>query len=121
MEMEMGMEPEGDPSEVSLTDEEAGVLIGLGDKLAASGAGEADMDDMDDMDDMAPDADMGMDMGMPPEDDEEVVEGVSVVDEDAIMKETFKRVARRLSAMKREEKLVEAITSRVEKNLKRRR
>ena len=118
-EMEMGMEPEGDPSEVSLTDEEAGVLIGLGDKLAASGAGEADMDDMDDMDDMAPDADMGMDMGMPPEDDEEVVEGVSVVDEDAIMKETFKRVARRLSAMKREEKLVEAITSRVEQNLKR--
>ena len=135
---EAAMAPEED-AEVSLTDEEAGVLIGLGDKLAASGAGASD--DME--------ADMEMDMGAPEEDaemmemahektegmghkadmeedlyededEDEVVEGVSVVDEDAIIKETFKRVANRLSAMKKEEQLVEAITRRVEEKLRRR-
>jgi hypothetical protein len=132
---EAAMAPEED-AEVSLTDEEAGVLIGLGDKLAASGAGASD--DME--------ADMEMDMGAPEdaemmemahektegmghkadmeedlyEDEDEVVEGVSVVDEDAIIKETFKRVANRLSAMKKEEQLVEAITRRVEQKLRRR-
>ena len=92
-------------------------------------------------------ADMEMDMGAPEEDaemmemahektegmghkadmeedlyeaEDEVVEGVSVVDEDAIIKETFKRVANRLSAMKKEEQLVEAITRRVEEKLRRR-
>jgi hypothetical protein len=135
---EAAMAPEED-AEVSLTDEEAGVLIGLGDKLAASGAGASD--DMGDME-----ADMEMDMGAPEdaemmemahektegmghkadmeedlyEDEDEVVEGVSVVDEDAIIKETFKRVANRLSAMKKEEQLVEAITRRVEEKLRRR-
>tara|TARA_R110000824_G_scaffold54609_2_gene150700 strand:- start:407 stop:1009 length:603 start_codon:yes stop_codon:yes gene_type:complete len=137
---EAAMAPEED-AEVSLTDEEAGVLIGLGDKLAASGAGASD--DMEaDME-----ADMEMDMGAPEEDaemmemahektegmghkadmeedlyedEDEVVEGVSVVDEDAIIKETFKRVANRLSAMKKEEQLVEAITRRVEEKLRRR-
>lgn len=139
---EAAMAPEED-AEVSLTDEEADVLIGLGDKLAASGAGASDEDDMGDME-----ADMEMDMGAPEdaemmemahektegmghkadmeedlyedEDEDEVVEGVSVVDEDAIIKETFKRVANRLSAMKKEEQLVEAITRRVEEKLRRR-
>ena len=137
---EAAMAPEED-AEVSLTDEEAGVLIGLGDKLAASGAGasddmEADMEDDMEMDMGAPEEDaemmemahektegMGHKADMEEdlyEDEDEVVEGVSVVDEDAIIKETFKRVANRLSAMKKEEQLVEAITRRVEEKLRRR-
>ena len=127
---EAAMAPEED-AEVSLTDEEAGVLIGLGDKLAASGAGASD--DMEaDME-----ADMEMDMGAPEEDAEmmemahEKTEGMGhkadmeedlYEDEDevVIIKETFKRVANRLSAMKKEEQLVEAITRRVEQKLRRR-
>ena len=50
------------------------------------------------------------------EEEEEVVEGVEVMDEDTIVQETVKRVTARLKAMKeakKKEDLVESITSRI--------
>ena len=81
---------------------------GEGDEMALS-----DEDDMGDMGDMG---------DLPPEPDEELaLEGVDLLDEDAIVKETMNRVATRLTNMSREQKLVESIARRVESRMYRRR
>ena len=45
--------------------------------------------------------------------DDEMMEELEVIDEDAIMQETFRRVSNRLSSMNKEKKLVEAVTAKV--------
>ena len=45
--------------------------------------------------------------------DDEMMEELEVIDEDAIMQETFRRVSNRLSNMNKEKKLVEAVTAKV--------
>ena len=47
------------------------------------------------------------------DEEEEMLEGVDVIDEEAIMQETFRRVSNRLSNMSKEQKLVEAVTAKV--------
>ena len=97
--------------------------------------GEEDMEGEDDMDDMdfapAEEAPEGeeeevmeaaheageevMEMHHPMEEDEymEGMKGMSVVDEDAVMQETYRRVAKRLGAMNKQHKLVESVTNRI--------
>ena len=86
--------------------------------------GEEDMEGEDDMDDMdfapAEEAPEGeeeevMEMAHPMEEDEymEGMKGMSVVDEDAVMQETYRRVAKRLGAMNKQHKLVESVTNRI--------
>ena len=97
--------------------------------------GEEDMEGEDDMDDMdfapAEEAPEGeeeevmeaaheageevMEMHHPMEEDEymEGMKGMSVVDEDAVMQETYRRVAKRLGAMNKQHKLIESVTNRI--------
>ena len=49
------------------------------------------------------------------------LEGVDLIDEDAIVKETLNRVATRLTSMSREQQLVESVARRVESRMYRRR
>tara|TARA_R110002074_G_scaffold209360_1_gene378321 strand:+ start:97 stop:660 length:564 start_codon:yes stop_codon:yes gene_type:complete len=49
--------------------------------------------------------------------DEEELEEVNMVDEDAVMQETYRRVTARLAAMNREEKLVERLAEKLKKRL----
>ena len=78
-------------------------------------------DDMGDMDfapaEEAPEGEEEevMEMAHPMEEDEymEGMKGMSVVDEDAVMQETYRRVAKRLGAMNKQHKLVESVTNRI--------
>ena len=56
-----------------------------------------------------------MEMHHPMEEDEymEGMKGMSVVDEDEVMQETYRRVAKRLGAMNKQHKLVESVTNRI--------
>ena len=82
MDVDMDAEPEMGAADMSLTEEEAEVLIALGERLQAA-MGEEDMDDgMDDMDDM------------PAADDPEPE--AAIEDEDEVVQEVLKRVTRRL-------------------------
>ena len=103
MDMEMDMdadidaEPEVGAADMSLTEEEAEILIALGERLQAA-MGEEDMDDMDDdmgaMDDMDDMDDMG---GMDPEAGEEAPAKYDMMEnEDDLVQEVLKRVTRRL-------------------------
>jgi hypothetical protein len=85
--------------------------------------GEEDMEGEDDMDDMdfapaeeAPEGEEGeeevMEMAHPMEEDE-YMEGIVMVDTDAVMQETYRRVAKRLGAMNKQHKLVESVTNRI--------
>ena len=85
--------------------------------------GEEDMEGEDDMDDMdfapaeeAPEGEEGeeevMEMAHPMEEDE-YMEGIDMVDTDAVMQETYRRVAKRLGAMNKQHKLVESVTNRI--------
>ena len=67
-------------------------------------------------------------MAMAPEDDldfapaeegeeEEALAEINVIDEDAIMQETYRRVAKRLSGMNKQHKLVESVTNRIMQKL----
>jgi len=115
MDDEMGMAPEGEDADVSLTAEEAGTIIALGDKLQAAGAGDEgeQLGDEDELPLDEPPLEGG--------EDDLALENVEVVDEDAIVKETLNRVAARLTKMSREERLVESIARRVEARMYRRR
>ena len=82
--------------------------------------GEEDMGDMDFAPaEEAPEGEEGeeevMEMAHPMEEDEymEGMKGMSVVDEDAVMQETYRRVAKRLGAMNKQHKLVESVTNRI--------
>jgi len=79
---------------------------GEGDEMALS--------DEDDLDELPPEAGAGPKGEM-------ALEGVDLVDEDAIVKETLNRVATRLTNMSREQQLVESIARRVESRMYRRR
>ena len=113
---------------VDITPEEA---LSLVDAIAAAvqdvtgHAVAAQSEDMVPMDD-APmgDAPMGDAPMMDDEDDlseairdEEELEEVNMVDEDAVMQETYRRVTARLAAMNREEKLVERLAEKLKKRL----
>jgi len=111
---ELDMAPEGEEfdtgeeADVSISSEEAEVIIGLGNKLEASGAGEEEA--------------LEEPLEEPPEDEEAMaLEGVDLIDEDAIVKETLNRVATRLTNMSREQQLVESVARRVESRMYRRR
>jgi len=56
-----------------------------------------------------------MEMHHPMEEDEymEGMKGMSVVDEDEVMQETYRRVAKRLGAMNKQHKLIESVTNRI--------
>ena len=111
---DMEMEPEAEMADTSEASVEA-LVDALADTITqvtgveVTAAGSADMEDMGDMDD-APmdDAPMG---------DEEELEEINVIDEEEVMNETYRRVAARLSAMNKEEKLGERITKKLQKRL----
>ena len=65
--------------------------------------------------DLAPpeDAEGGEELPAPEGDEEEVLEDVSVIDEDSIVNETFRRVKARLSKMQKEQKLLESLTEKI--------
>ena len=70
--------------------------------------------------DMSPEAEAaeaGMDfapaVGEEGEEDEEALAEINMIDEDAIMKETYRRVTKRLGAMNKQHKLVESVTNRI--------
>ena len=79
--------------------------------------GEEDMGDMDFAPaEEAPEGEEGeeevMEMAHPMEEDE-YMEGIDMVDTDAVMQETYRRVAKRLGAMNKQHKLVESVTNRI--------
>ena len=50
-------------------------------------------------------------------DEEEVLEDISMIDEESIVNETFNRVKARLSKMQKEEQLLESLTDKIYKRL----
>lgn len=111
-EMDLGDEEEVGAADISLTEEEAELLIDLGERLKEAMAigDDDDMDDMEDMgDELDDDADMEMDDDtgddLPGEDEEPgMAMGSDVqyesIDKDEIIKEVLKRVTKRLVASK---------------------
>ena len=72
--------------------------------------------------DMAPEDEEGMDFApaeeMPEEGpEEEMMQEIDMIDEDEVMKETYRRVAKRLGAMNKQHKLVESVTDRIMQRL----
>ena len=59
----------------------------------------------------------GEELPAPEGDEEEVLEDISMIDEESIVNETFRRVKARLSKMKKEEKLLESLTDKIYKRL----
>jgi hypothetical protein len=55
--------------------------------------------------------------GAPEGEEEEVLEGYDMVDEDEIVNETFRRVKSRLSRMQKEERLLESLTQKIQRRL----
>ncbi len=82
-----------------------------GHEFTASSAGGGDMDM--DMGDDAPPADMDMDMGAEEGDDEDVLEGVDMVDEEEVVAETLRRVTGRIKGMRKRDRLAETVTNRI--------
>ena len=137
MDMEMGAEEEGGEGALGDIPEEAvEELIGIvADAIAgATGieidvtGGEEGMEDMEDMEDMEgmegedmpPVGEKGMDFAPATgeeDEDEDALEEISMYDEDAIMQETYRRVAKRLGSMNKEHKLVESVTNRIMQRL----
>jgi len=72
--------------------------------------------------DMSPEAEAaeaGMDFAPATgeEGEEEELAEINMIDEDAVMKETYRRVAKRLSGMNKQHKLVESVTNRIMRRL----
>ena len=130
--------PEGDMgdmgAEIEMSPEDALALVqGLASEIsdltghevtasATEGGEEAPMDDMGDeapMGDMGDEAPMG-DMGgeeAPAEDEEDVLEGIDMVDEEGVVNETLRRVTRRIKGMQKRDRLAETVTNRIMKRL----
>jgi len=127
--------PEGDMgAEIEMSPEDALALVqGLASEIsdltghevtasADEGGEEAPMDDMGDeapMGDMGDEAPMG-DMGgeeAPAEDEEGVLEGVDMIDEEGVVNETLRRVTRRIKGMQKRDRLAETVTNRIMKRL----
>jgi hypothetical protein len=77
--------------------------------VTGDGGGEEGMEGEEGMD-FAPAEEM-------PEEGEEELEDIDMVDTDAVMKETYRRVAKRLGAMNKQHKLVESVTDRIMQRL----
>ena len=140
-EHEEGMEDEGDTdmdagdmdmdaggAELDMSEDEAMALAqGLVDALTdltgheftASSAGGAP--DMDMPGDEGPeDADLDMNMGADDEgaDEDEVLEGVDMVDEEEVVSETLRRVTKRIKNMSKRNRMVETVTDRIMARIK---
>ena len=118
--MDMDMDMDAGGAELDMSEDEAMALAqGLVDALTdltgheftASSAGGGDMDM--DMGDDAPPADMDMDMGAEEGDDEDVLEGVDMVDEEEVVAETLRRVTGRIKGMRKRDRLAETVTNRI--------
>ena len=132
MEMEMAPEEEGAEGALANIPEEAvEALIDVvaGALEAATGVeidvtgGEEGMEGEEGLD-MSPEAEAaeaGMDfapaVGEEGEEDEEALAEINMIDEDAVMKETYRRVTKRLSGMNKQHKLVESVTNRIMRRL----
>jgi hypothetical protein len=100
-------EPAGEPGELTLTDEEADVLLKVADKVRAAMEVAPEGEELE-APDMEPEAEMEMDaeMDVPeeggeevPEEEEELQE-IDVVDDDTLVQEIARRVAKRLLTKK---------------------
>ena len=128
MEMEMAPEEEGAEGALANIPEEAvEALIDVvaGALEAATGVeidvtgGEEGMEGEEGLD-MSPEAEAaedGMDfapaVGEEGEEEEMALQEIDMIDEDAVMKETYRRVTKRLSGMNKQHKLVESVTNRI--------
>ena len=105
MDMEMGAEEEGGALE-GVSEEAVEELISVvADALASATGVSIDVaGDEEGMDDFAPASEL---------EGEEELEDIDMVDTDAVMQETYRRVAHRLSGMNKQHKLVESVTNRI--------
>jgi len=66
---------------------------------------------------MPPEGEEGMDfapaVGEEGEEEEMALQEIDMIDEDAVMKETYRRVTKRLGSMNKQHKLVESVTNRI--------
>jgi len=126
MDMEMAPEEEGAEGALAEVSEEAveELINVVADALeAATGVeievtgGEEGLEGEEELA-MGPEDEEGMDDFAPAEEvpvgdeDEELAE-INMIDEDAVMKETYRRVTKRLSGMNKQHKLVESVTNRI--------
>jgi hypothetical protein len=119
MDMDMGAEEEGAEGALAGVSEEAvEALIGVvADALAGATGVEIDVTGAEEgMEDM--EGEEGMDFAPAVgEEGEEELEDIDVVDTDAVMQETYSRVAKRLTGMNKQHKLVESVTNRIMQRL----
>ena len=121
--------PEGDMgAEIEMSPEDALALVqGLaseisdltGHEVTASADEGGEEAPMDDMGDEAPMDDLGDMDGeeAPVEDEEGVLEGVDMIDEEGVVNETLRRVTRRIKGMQKRDRLAETVTNRIMKRL----
>ena len=131
MDMDMDMDAEEGGALAGVSEEVVEELISVvADALAGATGVEIDVtgdeEGMEGMEgeegmDMAPEGEEGMDfapaVGDEGEDEEMALEGIDVYDEDAVMQETYRRVAKRLGSMNKQHKLVESVTNRIMRRL----
>ena len=125
---DMDMDMDAGGAELDMSEDEAMALAqGLVDALTdltgheftASSAGGAP--DMDMPGDEGPeDAGLDMDMGDDDkgDDEDEVLEGVDMVDEDEVVSETLRRVTKRIKNMSKRNRMVETVTDRIMTRIK---
>ncbi|MBL18598.1 MAG: hypothetical protein CMC82_02040 [Flavobacteriaceae bacterium] len=94
MDADMDAEPEAGAADMSLTEEEAEILIALGERLQAAMGEEGDMGDMGEEDDMADMGDMDPDAGEEAPAKADV--SAMMENEDDLVQEVLKRVTKRL-------------------------
>ena len=107
------------PAEAGLGEEEIeGLVAAIADAIeshtgvAVDVAG--DEEAAPEMGDVAPeDAEGGEELPAPEGDEEEVLEGFDMIDEESVVNETFRRVKNRLRNMKKEEQLLESLTKKI--------
>ena len=125
---DMDMDMDAGGAELDMSEEEAmslaqGLVDALtdltGHEFTASSAGGAP--DMDMPGDEGPeDAGLDMDMGDDDkgDDEDEVLEGVDMVDEDEVVSETLRRVTKRIKNMSKRNRMVETVTDRIMTRIK---
>jgi len=137
MDMDMASDEEAPMDDMVMgAEEEGGALAGVSEEAveelisvvadalaSATGVeidvmgGEEGMEGEEGMD-MAPEGEEGMDFAPAVgEEGEEGLEDIDMIDEDAIMQETYRRVTKRLSGMNKQHKLVESVTNRIMQKL----
>jgi len=130
--MDMEMDAEEGGALAGVSEEVVEELIGVvADALASATGididvtgGEEGMEGMEGEEglDMAPEGEEGMDFapatGEEGEEEEMALQEIDMIDEDAVMKETYRRVTKRLTGMNEQHKLVESVTSRIMSRLR---